>query len=254
MDDAIRRLGEALASARRAVAFTGAGISTESGIPDFRGPQGIWTTIDPSEFTLQNFLYNAEHRKRVWRMRSERLAVRHEPNDGHRALAELERLGILDCVITQNVDGLHLDAGSATVLELHGHGRVVRCWECGDEQPTQVVLARVRAGEEDPRCALCGGILKSATVAFGEALPAAIVDEAFRRAEASDLCLVVGSSLVVYPAAEVPLVAARAGATLAIVNAEPTPFDDIAAHVIHGKAGPTLGAALAVVREVLNVA
>lgn len=250
--EAARRLGETIAGARRAVAFTGAGISTESGIPDFRSPTGIWSKLDPAEFTIQNYVASPEHRARVWRLRLEAAAERYEPNDAHRALAELERLGILDCVVTQNIDGLHQQAGSGTVLELHGHTREVACLGCGDRRPSEEVLARVRGGEEDPACERCGGILKSATVSFGQGLPEDVVAEAFRRAESCDLCLVIGSSLVVYPAAHVPLAAAEAGARLAIVNAEPTPLDRLADPVVHGRAGPVMTAALAAARERLG--
>jgi NAD-dependent protein deacetylase/lipoamidase len=238
------RLAEALAAANRIVAFTGAGISTESGIPDFRGPQGLWTKIDPSEFTIQNYMANPEHRRRVWRMRIERGEQRFEPNAGHRAIAELERIAKLDCVVTQNVDGLHQDAGNTTVLELHGSPREVLCTGCRGRWPADEVLARVRRGEEDPSCEMCGGILKSATISFGEALPVGVLEEAYRRAEACDMCLVVGSSLVVYPAADVPMQAVRIGARLAIVNAEPTPMDSFADPVVIGPAGDVLSRAL----------
>jgi NAD-dependent deacetylase len=240
----IRRLVDLLADAGTIVAFTGAGISTESGIPDFRGPQGLWTTIDPSEFTIENYVSNAEHRRRVWRMRMERASERYEPNAGHVALAALERMGKLGCVITQNIDGLHQAAGNTIVLELHGTTHWVKCLGCDARLPNEPVFARIRAGDEDPHCEDCGGLLKSATVSFGEMLPTDVIEEAFMRAENADAVLVVGSSLVVYPAAGIPLAAARAGARLAIVNAEPTPMDDIASIVLHGAAGEILTAAI----------
>jgi NAD-dependent deacetylase len=243
------RLAEALAAANRIVAFTGAGISTESGIPDFRGPQGLWTKIDPSEFTIQNYMANPEHRRRVWRMRIERGEQRFEPNAGHRAIADLERLSKLDCVVTQNVDGLHLDAGNTTVLELHGSPREVLCTSCRSRWPAEEIVQRVRAGDEDPSCEVCGGILKSATISFGEALPVGVLEESYRRAEACDLCLVVGSSLVVYPAADVPMHAVRAGARLAIVNNEPTPMDSHADPVVIGSAGEVLSRAVELIRS-----
>lgn len=250
--DGARRLGEALAAARRIVAFTGAGISTESGIPDFRGPQGLWTKMDPSEFTIDNYVARPEHRKRSWRMRVERTGQRFEPNAGHRALVDLERLGVLDCVITQNVDGLHQDAGSTVVLELHGGMKRVVCLGCRREEPAEAVLDRVRAGEEDPACRACGGILKTATVSFGEALPPDVLAESYRRAEECDLCLVVGSSLVVFPAADVPAAAVRAGARLAILNQEATPLDPLADPVVRGGAGPVLAEALSVARGLIG--
>lgn len=250
--DETRRLAEALAGATRIVAFTGAGISTESGIPDFRGPQGIWTKVDPADFTIQNYLANPEHRKRVWRMRIENFLKAYEPNPAHHAIAELERMGLLDCVVTQNIDGLHQKAGNTRVLELHGHTREAKCMRCDRRWPTEEISARVEAGDEDPHCEHCEGIIKVCTVSFGEAMPQDVLAESFARAEACDLCLVVGSSLVVFPAADVPLAAARGGARLAIVNAEPTPMDRLADPVVAAQAGRVLPAAVAAVREVLG--
>jgi NAD-dependent deacetylase len=251
--DEIEVLARALASSRRAIAFTGAGISTESGIPDFRGPNGVWKKLDPAEFTIDNYVSNAEHRARVWGMRAATTEARPEPNDGHRALAELERMGIISSVITQNIDGLHAAAGSSIVLELHGTMREVACLSCGDRLPMENVVARVRAGDTDPHCAQCGGLLKSATVSFGQALPADVVEDAFRRARECDLCLVVGSSLVVYPAAGIPIEAKRAGAALAIVNAEETDLDDLADIVVRGQAGAVLQDVVERARAILAV-
>jgi NAD-dependent deacetylase len=245
----IDALAQALAASQAAIAFTGAGVSTESGIPDFRGPNGIWKKVDPSEFTIQNYVANAEHRARVWAQRASSHEARHEPNDGHRAIVELERLGIIEAVVTQNIDGLHAAAGSSVVLELHGTMREVACLSCGDRMPMEEVVARVRSGEADPHCARCGGLLKSATVSFGQALPTDVIEDAFRRARECDLCLVVGSSLVVYPAAGVPIEAKNAGATLAIVNAEETDLDDFADIVVRGRAGEVLREAVARVRS-----
>ena len=233
-------LADALADAHAAVAFTGAGISTESGIPDFRGPDGVWKKADPAEFTIQNYVANAEHRARVWAQRAATHEAKHEPNDGHRAIVDLERMGIIDAVITQNIDGLHAAAGSTTVLELHGTMREVACLSCGDRLPMEDVVARVRDGDTDPHCARCGGLLKSATVSFGQALPTDVIEDAFRRARECDLCLVVGSSLVVYPAAGVPIEAKRAGAFVAIVNAEETDLDEVADAVVRGRSGEVL--------------
>jgi NAD-dependent deacetylase len=241
-------LVDLIARARTVVAFTGAGISTESGIPDFRGPQGLWTTMDPNEFTIENWIGNGDHRRRVWRMRMENAAQRFEPNAAHRALVDLERLGSMTAVVTQNIDGLHQRAGSTTVLELHGNTRDVMCLSCGARTPNEAVLARVRAGDDDPHCTDCGGLLKSATVSFGQMLPQDVLDESFARAESCDLMLAIGSSLVVYPAAGIPLAAHRSGARLAIVNAEPTPFDDIAHVVVNGRTGEVLPAAVELVR------
>src|SRR5438874_5229513 len=236
----IDQLAEALAASNAGIAFTGAGISTESGIPDFRGPNGVWKKVDPAEFTIDNYINNAEHRGRVWSQRAASHEAAHEPNDGHRAIVELERLGIISSVVTQNIDGLHAAAGSSIVLELHGTMREVACLSCGDRLPMEEVVVRVRAGDTDPHCARCGGLLKSATVSFGQALPADVVEDAFRRAAECDLCLVVGSSLVVYPAAGIPIQAKRAGATLTILNAEETDLDDLADIVVRGQAGAVL--------------
>ena len=165
-----------------------------------------------------------------------------EPNDGHRAIAKLEELGVVRGVVTQNVDGLHQDAGSGQVLELHGTSRRVACLECREGWPTPVILERVRGGEEDPSCTYCGGILKSATISFGQSMPTDVVEEAHSWSVAADFFLVVGSSLVVYPAAAFPGVAKRSGAKLAIINREQTEQDPIFDAVIHGNAGETLSA------------
>jgi NAD-dependent deacetylase len=228
--------------ARRIVAFTGAGISTESGIPDYRGPNGVWATGDIP--TIADFRDNAGTRRAYWDRRRtsypELVATR--PNDGHLALVALERVGLLLAVVTQNIDGLHQKAGNDPdrVIELHGTAHRVRCLDCERSWPAEVVQARLAAGELEPRCPVCGGPLRGATVLFGEPLP----DEALRRAtEVSadcDLMLVVGSSLVVNPAARLPVLAKRRGARLAIVNRTPTPLDALADVRVAGDAGPVL--------------
>jgi NAD-dependent deacetylase len=237
-------LAELIASAKRLVAFTGAGISTESGIPDFRSPQGIWTKLDPADFTFERYVSSEEHRKKMWRMRVERATTRYEPNAAHRALVDLERAKILDSVITQNVDGLHHDAGSTTVFELHGSPKTVWCIVCRARTPAEETYARVRAGEDDPRCHDCGGILKSGMILFNEPMPLDVIEAAYERARLADVMLVVGSSLAVYPAADIPMEAMRCGARVAIVNAEPTPMDRVAEVVVHGRAGDVLPAAV----------
>ncbi len=245
MQDAIETIARLAASATRGVVFTGAGISTESGIPDFRGPGGFWERNDASKFTFQNYVADPEHRKERWRMATDErsfMRANAEPNTGHRAIARLEELGVVRGVVTQNIDGLHLDAGSKNVLELHGTARRVVCLECREGWPTPLILERVRAGEEDPECTYCGGILKSATISFGQQLPSDVVEEAHAWSVEADFFLVVGSSLVVYPAAAFPGVAKRNGARLAIVNREETEQDPIFDGVIHGDAGPTLQA------------
>jgi len=224
--------------ARRIVALTGAGISTDSGIPDFRGPQGVWTRNPGAEklATLQNYLADPELRRRAWQGRLESPAWQAAPNEGHRALATLERLGQLDTLITQNVDGLHQMAGSsaARVVEIHGTLREVVCLSCGERAPMERALARVRAGEEDPACRSCGGILKSATISFGQALVEADLARAQEAAWRADLLLAVGTKLSVWPIAGVVPTAKSAGARVVIVNAEPTEMDELADAVLRG--------------------
>jgi NAD-dependent deacetylase len=233
-----------IGAARRVVALTGAGISTESGIPDFRGPQGLWTKNPEAEkqATIQHYVADPEVRRRAWRSRLESPAWTAQPNAGHRALAELERRGKLDTLITQNVDGLHQAAGSSPerVVEVHGTWREVVCLDCGERAPMERALARVRAGEADPPCRTCGGILKSATISFGQSL----VPEVLRRAEVAargcDLMLAIGTKLSVWPVAGVVPVAKEAGARVVIVNAEPTEMDALADAIFRGSIGDIL--------------
>ncbi|MGH2760702.1 MAG: SIR2 family NAD-dependent protein deacylase [Actinomycetota bacterium] len=245
MSDPIEHIGEWLARSRAGVAFTGAGISTESGIPDFRGPDGFWKRNDQTKFTIQNYVRDPEHRKERWRMAVERRSFMRtdvQPNAGHRALARLEQIGAIRGVITQNIDGLHAEAGNERVLELHGTSRRIACLSCGESWPAPEILKRVEDGEEDPACTSCGGILKSATISFGQQLPPDVVEEAHRWSLEADVFLVVGSSLVVYPAASFPGLAKQRGAKLVIVNREPTDQDDLFDAAILGDAGPTLTA------------
>lgn len=242
-----------VASARSIVALTGAGISTDSGIPDFRGPQGVWTKDPAAERTasIQHYLGDAEVRKRVWQGRLHSPAWTAEPNAGHRALVDLERQGRLVTVVTQNIDGLHQRAGSTDVVELHGTMRDVTCWRCGVRLPMAPVLDRLRAGEEDPHClepldgAMCGGILKSATISFGQALDPKVVERALSAVGTADLLMAVGSTLTVNPAASLVPLAAQAGIAVVIVNADPTPFDDLAAAVVRTPIGDALPALVA---------
>ena len=218
--------------AKRVVVLTGAGISTDSGIPDFRGPQGVWTK-NPMAEKLSNIHYymsDPEVRKASWKARMDHTAWTAKPNAGHRALAELEQRGKLHALITQNIDELHQQAGNspAKVIEVHGTMRKVVCMECGMTAPMQKALDRVRAGEADPPCRDCGGILKSATISFGQNLVPEVIDAAMRAATEADLFLAVGSTLQVYPVAGAVPLARGAGARIVIVNAEPTQFDDIA--------------------------
>jgi NAD-dependent deacetylase len=219
--------------ARAIVVLTGAGISTESGIPDFRGPQGVWTKNPAAErtATLQHYVDDPETRKLAWQNRLRSEIWRAEPNAGHRAVADLERKASLHTLVTQNVDGLHQAAGSSPerIVEIHGTVHGVKCLACDWHGPMDETLARVEAGEEDPACLSCGGMLKSATISFGENLVPADLDRSQRAAAAADLFLALGTSLGVYPAAGLPEIALSAGARLVILNQQPTPFDDYAA-------------------------
>jgi NAD-dependent deacetylase len=230
----------------RVVALTGAGISTESGIPDFRGPQGVWTK-NPKAEKLSNIHYymsDPEVRRLSWQSRIDHPAWTATPNAGHRALVELERRGKLHALVTQNIDGLHQQAGHSPdkVIEVHGTMREVNCMQCGWRGPMPPILERVKAGEEDPACGRCGGILKSATISFGQQLVPAVISRAMRSAEEADLLLAVGTSLQVYPVAGAVPIAKAAGARVVIVNAEPTPFDEIADAVFREKIGEVLPA------------
>ncbi|HEX2043592.1 MAG TPA: Sir2 family NAD-dependent protein deacetylase [Acidimicrobiales bacterium] len=225
-----------VAGCERVVALTGAGISTDSGVPDFRGPQGVWTLNPHAErtATIQAYVADAEVRKRTWRSRLESPVWQARPNPGHLALVELERQGRLHALLTQNTDELHQLAGNdpALIVELHGTMRRVRCLSCGEEGPMAPVLDRLRAGEEDPACRTCGGILKAATVSFGQALRPADLERASRAASECDLLLAVGSTLRVSPANGLVPLARAHGARVVIVNAQPTPFDRLADAVL----------------------
>jgi NAD-dependent deacetylase len=247
-------LAALLGRSERVVAFTGAGISTESGIPDFRSPGGIWTRYDPREFTFDRYVESPDVRASSWAMRREFFHRSPDPNQAHRALVDLERVGRLRAVITQNIDGLHQLAGSADVVEIHGTARDVLCIGhmptggvpagCGFRAALDWALARVDEGDADPACPDCGGLVKSATVSFGQVLFPGVVDEAVALVRAADLVLTVGSSLQVYPAADLPLEGIRSGAAVAIVNNEETPLDRLAEVVVHGQAGEVLPAAI----------
>jgi NAD-dependent deacetylase len=237
---------------RKVVVFTGAGISTESGIPDFRGPGGIWERFDPDDFTYQKFVSNPESRRKQWQMLREGLLTGGaEPNPAHDAIAALDKLGKLDCVITQNVDNLHQKAGipDDKVLELHGNMQWLVCLDCGRRYFFSEIKARLYNGEEIPDCEECHGILKPDVVLFGEQLPGNVLTEASRRACGCDLFIVIGSTLVVYPAAYIPVYAADAGAKLVIINLSATPMDRQAAVLIRAKAGETMSKIVRKVRE-----
>jgi NAD-dependent deacetylase len=249
--DAIEAVAGLIRAARDLMALTGAGISTESGIPDFRGPQGVWTKNPAAEkqATLQHYMGSPEARVSSWQHRLASPMWHAEPNAGHIALAELERKGRLETLVTQNVDGLHQRAGSSPgrVIEIHGTVHEYTCMRCDDRGPMERVLARVAAGEDDPPCRLCGGILKSATISFGQNLVPEDLERAGTAARRCDLFLAIGTSLGVYPAAELPATALRAGAKLVILNAQETPYDEYATALVREPLGTVLPAIVALV-------
>jgi len=236
----LERAAELVATAQHGLALTGAGVSAESGIPTFRGEGGLWTKYDPVKVSsIESFLADPTSYWNVSKDRG-RVALAARPNPGHMALAAMEAAGYLVAIVTQNTDGLHQDAGSKRVIELHGSGRMVRCLECGRLEARSAVQTRLEV-EMPPRCLTCGSaFLKPTVILFGEPMPAAAMHDALELAGQADVMLVVGSSLVVHPAAEVPLVAVRAGARMIVINAEPTPFDRFAEVVIHGRSGEVL--------------
>ncbi len=248
----IERLAQLIVESKKIIVFTGAGISTESGIPDFRSPGGIWSRYDPEDFTIQKFLSSPAARKTIWKMSVEGgLLAEAEPNLAHYAIAELYQLGKLDCVITQNIDNLHQKAGvpEDKVFELHGNVGWVVCLSCCRRFPMPEVLQKIKEGIEVPDCPDCQGILKPDAVFFGEALPQETLQEAIHRAQNCDLFIVIGSTLIVYPAAYIPTYAREAGAKLAIVNLTHTPFDHYAKVVIRGKAGEIMSRVMEKVRH-----
>jgi NAD-dependent deacetylase len=236
----VERAAELLSAARRGVAFTGAGASAESGIPTFRGAGGLWTKYDPVKVaSIDSFMQDPTA---YWMVSKERggIALAARPNPGHLALVALEAAGVLVAIVTQNTDGLHQASGSRRVVEVHGSSRTVQCLDCGTRESRAVVQARL-AVQMPPLCKSCGGLfLKPTVVLFGEPMPLPAMHEALALAQSADVMLVVGSSLVVHPAADIPLAAVRAGANLIIINTEPTPFDSLAEVVIHGRAGEVL--------------
>ena len=240
------QLARLIASSHRAVVFTGAGISTESGIPDFRSPGGIWTKMQPIAF--QDYLSDPEARRLSWqrRLEMEETWKTVQPNDGHRCVAELVAQGRASHVITQNIDGLHQISGAPAdlVIELHGNTREVRCLDCSARAEIADVLAHFAAHGEAPTCAACGGLLKTATISFGQPMPEGEMARAQAAVLASDLMLVLGSSLTVYPAAGFPLLAKRNGARLAILNRDETPQDRFADLVLRDEIGPTMQAVI----------
>jgi len=231
-------------ASRRVVALTGAGISTESGIPDFRGPQGLWTKNPKAEklSDIRHYMADPEVRRLAWQQRVAHPAWHARPNAGHLALASLEQSGKLHALVTQNIDGLHQAAGNSPdkVVEVHGTIHEVVCMRCQWRGPMQATLDRVRAGEEDPECRACGGILKSATISFGQPLIPEVIDRALRAAQEADLLLAIGTSLNVYPVAGAVPLAKAAGARVIILNAQPTALDDLADALLRGSIGEVL--------------
>ncbi len=241
-------LSRALAASRRTVVFTGAGISTESGIADFRSPGGVWSRMAPIDY--REFIASKEARRESWRRRLEMDAEFRQarPNRGHRAVAQLVARGTASCVVTQNIDGLHQQSGvpAEKLVELHGNTTYASCLACGRRLELAPLLETFAREQSAPICGDCGGLVKTATVSFGQPMPEAAMARARAAALACDLFLAVGSSLVVYPAAGLPRLARKAGATLAIVNREPTDLDDLADVVVRGEIGAVLGEAAGV--------
>ncbi len=243
----IEQLAEVIGSAQSGIAFTGAGISTESGIPDFRSPGGVWSKNAPVMY--DDFLASKSERIRYWKMRREMYGdfKAAKPNAGHHAIARLEGMDRLAGVVTQNIDGLHQDAGSSTVIELHGTNRMVACVSCGKEWEPDVITARLDAGEEDPDCDECGAPIKSKTVSFGQAMPVNEMQQAYQLSTQADVYLAIGSSLVVEPAASMPRHASEHGATLVILNKTATPLDSMADLVIREGIGETMSGVMKII-------
>jgi NAD-dependent deacetylase len=242
-DFLVDKVAALILESSRVVVFTGAGISTESGIPDFRSPGGIWTKFDPDDFTIQKFMSSEKTRRMQWQMMAEGGLLKDaEPNKAHQAVAELEKLGKLTCVITQNIDNLHQKAGSSPdkVFELHGNMKFVRCMSCYRRFTVEDILQRLDK-EEIPDCQFCRGILKPDAVFFGESLPQQALNNAIKHSRNCDLFIVIGSTLVVYPAAYMPMYAVESGASLVIINLSPTPMDAKAAALITASAGEAMG-------------
>jgi NAD-dependent deacetylase len=244
MEDLIRQVANLIRQSQKVIVFTGAGVSTESGIPDFRSPGGVWHKYNPEDFYYQKFISSEESREKYWQMSREFFEPlkNAQPNAAHRAVVELEKMGKLDCVITQNVDNLHQRAGSSPekVIELHGTAVSVSCLSCRKKYSREEIQSWLLRGVRVPKCDGCNGILKPDTVSFGQSMPPKETEESFRRARQCDLLIVIGSSLVVQPAASVPLEAKENGAKLVIINRDPTYHDSYADVVIHASAGEVM--------------
>jgi NAD-dependent deacetylase len=251
----IKIVTDLIMKSRKTVAFTGAGVSTESGIPDFRSPGGIWSRFDPDDFTLDKFLESAENRNRQWKFLCQNgLFNQAQPNDAHKALAWLSTIGKLACIITQNVDDLHQKGGSdpTQVLELHGNMKRMRCLECDERYALDDLFIRYASASTAPICEKCRGILKAEVIFFGEALPERTLHEATHNASTCELLIVIGSSLVVYPAAYMPLYAKNGGAALVIINQSETPYDSDADVLIRAGAGEVMNHIMMQVKKRLS--
>jgi NAD-dependent deacetylase len=257
MEDKSKQVAQWIITSKRVVVFSGAGLSTESGIPDFRSPGGVWDRYNPEDFYFQNFLASENSREKYWQMATEMYEPirKAQPNPAHLAISEFEKLGKLDCVITQNIDGLHSKAGNSEekVIQIHGTAIFVSCLSCKKRYDRDEIQERIKMGVKAPRCDDCGGFLKPATISFGQSMPERETQEAYHRSSTCDLFIVIGSSLVVQPAASMPLVAKRNGARLVIINRDPTPYDDMADIVIHGQAGPTMASILEHIKQGLGI-
>lgn len=245
MDELIAKGKEMISEARKILVFTGAGLSTESGIPDFRSPGGVWDKYDPSEFYFQRIVSDEKAREKYWVMSTEFYEILKDalPNRAHLAIKALEDTGKLLVIVTQNIDHLHHKAGNSPekIIEIHGTAFSVSCLSCGKEYGRDEIQARLNAGAKIPYCDDCSGILKPDTISFGQAMPEDKMARAFRHAQECDLCIVLGSSLVVYPAASVPVQAHQSGAKLIIINLDETPLDPQADLVIHESVSEVLG-------------
>jgi NAD-dependent deacetylase len=255
MEAKINKVAEMIAASKKLVIFTGAGISTESGIPDFRGPDGLWTKVDPEDFTIDRFLSSGETRKKVWfYLVAGGLMINAQPNQAHQAIAELEKMSKLSSVITQNIDNLHQRAGNnpKKVHELHGNMQWLVCLDCGERYPLETMSQKYPPPDLFPACEKCQGILKPDVVFFGEMLPQDTLRLAERESEKSDLFMVIGSSLVVYPAAYMPLYAKQSGAKIVIINMGQTGQDNIADIFINAPAGDTMSRIISRLKEILK--
>jgi NAD-dependent deacetylase len=256
MNGPIEKIVDLIVYSNRIVVFVGAGLSTESGIPDFRSPGGVWDKYDPEEFYIQRFLASETSREKYWQMATEMYESMKEaqPNRAHLAIAELEQLGKLDCLITQNIDGLHFKAGNSPnkVLELHGTAMYVACLNCHKRYDRDAIQIRIAGGDKAPRCDACKGPLKPATISFGQSMPVAETQAAYEHSSTCGLFIVIGSSLVVQPAAQMPVIAKQNGAMLVIINRDETPCDPIADYVVNAQAGAAMATVIDQVRRRLT--